>query len=107
MRRNSLSLVALGAIVAIILLALAAPIVAPYDPDAPQSEDALGAPSWRHWLGTDIYGRDQLSRILWAARVDLLVAVAATALALTAGSILGALAGYRGGVVDQAVMRVV
>ena len=106
-RRNSLSLVALGAILMVILLALTAPLVAPYDPDATQAEDALRAPSWRHWLGTDIYGRDQLSRIVWAARVDLLVALTATAMALTTGCVLGALAGYRGGLVDQAVMRVV
>ena len=106
-RRNSLSLAALGAILAIMALALAAPLVTPYDPDATQAEDTLRAPSWRHWLGTDIYGRDQLSRIVWAARVDLLVALAATAMALTTGCVLGALAGYRGGLVDQAVMRVV
>ena len=105
--RNSLSLAALAAIVAIIVLALAAPLVAPWDPDAPSAEDVLQAPGWRHWLGTDIYGRDQLSRIVWAARVDLLVALAATAMALTAGCVLGALAGYRGGLVDQAVMRAV
>jgi peptide/nickel transport system permease protein len=106
-RRNSLSLAALGAILVITVLALAAPLVAPYDPDAPRAEDALAAPSWHHWLGTDLYGRDQLSRIIWAARVDLLVALAATAMALTSGSVLGALAGYRGGLVDQVVMRVV
>jgi len=105
--RNSLSLAALAAIVAIVALALAAPLVAPYDPDATSAEDALRAPDWRHWLGTDIYGRDQLSRIVWAARVDLLVALTATALALTTGAVLGALAGYRGGLVDQVVMRVV
>lgn len=107
LRRNSLSLAALVVILAITVLALAAPLVAPYDPDAPSAEDTLQAPSWRHWLGTDIYGRDQLARILWASRVDLLVALAATAMALTAGAVLGALAGYRGGAVDQVVMRVI
>jgi peptide/nickel transport system permease protein len=107
LRRNSLSLAALAVILAITALALAAPLVAPYDPDAPSAEDALQAPSWRHWLGTDIYGRDQLARILWASRVDLLVALTTTAMALTAGAVLGAIAGYRGGAVDQVVMRVV
>ena len=105
--RNSLSLAALAAILLIIVLALAAPVVAPWDPDAPSAEDVLQPPGWRHWLGTDVYGRDQLSRIVWAARVDLLVALAATAMALATGSVLGALAGYRGGLVDQLVMRVV
>ncbi len=107
LRRNSLSLGALVVIFAIVALALGAPLVAPYDPDAPSAEDALQVPSWRHWLGTDIYGRDQLSRIVWAARVDLLVALAATATALSAGAVVGAVAGYRGGAVDQLVMRAV
>ena len=107
MRRNGLSLLALGAVLAIVGLALAAPLVAPYDPNAPNAEDALQAPGFRHWLGTDIYGRDQFSRIVWAARVDLLVALAATTLALTTGCVGGALAGYRGGLVDQVVMRLV
>lgn len=107
LRRNTLSLVALGVIAAITLVALAAPGLAPYDPDAPDAEAVLQPPGVRHWLGTDIYGRDQLARIMHAARVDLLVALAATAMALSAGAVLGALAGYRGGVVDQVVMRVV
>ena len=61
--------------------------------------------SLRHPLGTDVYGRDQLSRLIHAGRVDLLVALSATAIALTLGSTLGAVAGYRGGWVDQLVMR--
>jgi peptide/nickel transport system permease protein len=107
MRRNTLSLAALAAIALITLLALLAPWAAPYDPDATDASAALQRPSWGHWLGTDIYGRDQLSRIVWAARVDLLVALTATAIALAAGAALGALAGYRGGFADQAVMRLV
>jgi peptide/nickel transport system permease protein len=61
--------------------------------------------SLAHPLGTDVYGRDQLSRLIHAGRVDLLVALSATAIALTLGSALGAGAGYRGGWVDQLVMR--
>lgn len=106
-RRNALSFAALIVIVVITLLALAAPWVAPHDPDATDAAAVLEGPSARHWLGTDIYGRDQLSRILWAGRVDLLVALTATAMALAAGAGLGALAGYRGGLVDQLVMRLV
>jgi peptide/nickel transport system permease protein len=98
---------ALVVIVLITLLALVAPWVAPYDPDATDALAVLHGPSWRHWLGTDIFGRDQLSRIVWAGRVDLLVALSATAMALTAGAVLGAVSGYRGGVVDQLVMRLV
>lgn len=107
LRRNTLSLAALGTIVLIALAALTAPLVAPYDPDAPDAEHALQPPGWRHWLGTDLYGRDQLTRIVYAGRVDLLVALAATAMALSAGAVLGALAGYRGGWTDQLLMRAI
>lgn len=107
LRRNSLSLAAAIAVVLLVLMALAAPPVAPYDPDAPDAADALQAPSWRHWLGTDLYGRDQLSRIVHASRVDLLIALTATAMALSAGAAVGALAGYRGGWTDQLLMRVI
>jgi peptide/nickel transport system permease protein len=105
--RNRLSFVALCAILLVMLAAALAPWVAPYDPDEPDAERTLSTVSWRHPLGTDEYGRDQLSRLVHAGRVDLLVALSATALALTAGTSLGALAGYRGGWVDQLVMRVI
>lgn len=107
LRRNTLSLAALTAILALTLVAALAPWLAPYDPDATDPSAVLAAVSWPHVLGTDVYGRDQLSRIIGAARIDLLVALAATAMALTAGSLLGALAGYRTGWVDQLVMRAV
>ena len=88
-------------------VALCAPWLTPYDPDATDAEHALQAPGLRHWLGTDIYGRDQLTRILHASRIDLLVALGATLMALSTGVVLGALAGYRGGWTDQLVMRAI
>lgn len=105
LRRNALSLAALAVIAAIALAAATAPLVMPYDPDAPDAELALSGPSRHHWLGTDLYGRDQLTRIVYAGRVDLLIALGATAAALALGTAVGAVAGYRGGVVDQLVMR--
>jgi peptide/nickel transport system permease protein len=105
LRRNRLSFAALGVIVGISLVALGAPWLAPHDPDATDPAAPLVSVSWRHPLGTDIYGRDQLSRVIHAARIDLLVALATTAMALTTGALLGALAGYRGGWADQLVMR--
>jgi len=105
--RNVMSLVAFGVIAAVALAAVAAPVIMPYDPDAPDAEHALEAPSRRHWLGTDLYGRDQLARIVYAGRVDLLVALAATAIALSLGAVLGAVSGYRGGWLDQLLMRVI
>jgi peptide/nickel transport system permease protein len=105
--RNAMSLVAFGVIAAVALAAVAAPVIMPYDPDAPDADHALEAPSRRHWLGTDLYGRDQLTRIVYAGRVDLLVALAATAIALSLGTVLGAVSGYRGGWLDQLLMRVI
>lgn len=106
-RRNWLSTIALAIIVAMILAALGADWIAPYDPDATDPEAALQSMSWRHWLGTDIYGRDLLSRIIHAARVDLTVAFGATAVALVIGSAIGAIAGHYRGLVDLIIMRCV
>ncbi len=103
--RNRLSFAALCAILAVTLASLLAPWLAAYDPDAPDAEATLASVSLSHPLGTDVYGRDQLSRVIHAGRVDLLVALSATAIALTLGLALGAAAGYRGGWVDQLVMR--
>lgn len=106
-RRNPLSFTALCVIVGIALTALFAPLVAPYPPDATDAGSTLQSVSWQHWLGTDLYGRDQLSRIIYAARVDLSVAFAATAAAVAIGALLGAVVGYRGGWVDNLAMRAV
>lgn len=106
-RRNPLSFTALCVIIAIAFMALFAPLVAPYSPDATDAGSALQPVSWQHWLGTDLYGRDQLSRIIYAARVDLTVAFAATAAAVAIGALLGAVVGYRGGWVDNVAMRAV
>jgi len=105
--RNVMSLAALGVLAVVALAALAAPVLLPYDPDAPDAERTLEPPGRRHWLGTDLYGRDQLTRIVYAGRVDLLVAVAATAIALSLGAGLGAVSGYRGGWIDQVLMRII
>ncbi len=104
---NRLSFAALCAILLVVAAALLAPWVAPYDPDETDADATLSSVSLRHPLGTDIYGRDQLSRLIHAARIDLLVALSATAIALTLGSAVGALAGYRGGWIDHVAMRAV
>jgi len=105
--RNVVSLAALGLLAAVALAAVAAPVIMSYDPDAPDADRALEPPGYRHWLGTDLYGRDQLTRIVYAGRVDLLVALEATAIALSLGAVLGAVSGYRGGWVDQVLMRII
>ena len=107
LRRNWLSAAALALIVLMMLAAVLAGWVAPYEPDATDADAALQAPSLHHWLGTDIYGRDLLSRIIYAARVDLAVAFGATALALAIGSSIGGVAGLYRGIVDLVIMRCV
>jgi peptide/nickel transport system permease protein len=107
LRRNWLSAVALAVIVVMALAALLAPWIAPYDADATDPAAALQVPSWQHWLGTDIYGRDMLSRVIFAGQVDLAVAFGATAIALAVGSTIGALSGLYRGWVDLIVMRCV
>jgi peptide/nickel transport system permease protein len=106
-RRNWLSAIALAIIVVMILAALFAPWIAPYDADETDPAAALQSLSLHHLLGTDIYGRDLLSRIIFAARVDLAVSFGATALALAIGSTIGALSGLYRGWVDLIIMRCV
>lgn len=94
-------------IVAVYVLAAAfAPAIAPADPLAQNVSNALASPSWQHLLGTDELGRDVLSRLIWAARIDLLIGFLGAALPAVLGTVLGALAGYFGGWVDTLVMRV-
>jgi peptide/nickel transport system permease protein len=99
-----------GALALIALMALAAALagwVAPYEPDETDAAAALAAPGLHHWLGTDIYGRDLLSRIIHAGRVDLTVAFGATALALLIGCSVGVVVGLYRGIVDLVIMRCV
>ena len=93
--------------VAMIVMAAAAPLVAPLSPSAQFGDAVLKGPGAvdRHWLGTDEFGRDILSRIIWGARVSLEVGLASVALAFIVGVPLGILAGFRGARVETAIMR--
>jgi peptide/nickel transport system permease protein len=89
-----------------VLVALAAPVIAPYDPLAQDLGNTLASPGRTHFLGTDNVGRDVLSRVIWGTRISLLAGLVSVVLAVLAGSLLGVLAGYSGGRVDGLVMRV-
>ena len=89
-----------------IALAGAAPLLAPYEPLRQDIAGRLAAPSQAHWLGTDPLGRDILSRILHGARISIPVGMAAVALAALLGAVVGGLAGFVGGRLDEAAMRV-
>ena len=87
------------------LAALLAPLIAPYDPLDQNIMDRLKPPSAEHWLGTDYFGRDTLSRLLFGARVSLLIGASATAIAIVAGASIGMYAGWRGGRFDAIAMQ--
>lgn len=91
--------------VLLVLAALAAPLLAPHDPFAQDTQRRLEAPSDSHLLGLDDLGRDVLSRIVWGARVSLRVGFSVVILASLVGVTLGAMSGYFGGVIDILVMR--
>lgn len=92
---------------ALVLVALLAPLIAPYDPIKQDLLNAAQQPSAAHWLGTDKYGRDVLSRLIWGARVDLRVGFLAVLIPFVVGSVLGAISGYFGGWLDTVLMRIV
>lgn len=98
-----------GGVVVLILVTLAvlAPVLAPWDPNRPDTKKILNAPSRSHWLGTDPLGRDVLSRVLYGSRVSLAVGFVSVGIAAAIGVLLGAAAGYHGGMVDNIVMRLV
>jgi peptide/nickel transport system permease protein len=102
---NRGSWIGLAIIVVVVLAALFAPAIAPHDPFEQDVLDRLKPPSADHLLGTDYYGRDTLSRLLFGARISLVISVAATLLAMIAGTAIGMWAGWRGGRLDAVVMQ--
>lgn len=100
-KSGALSLIVLAVIV---LAAVFAPLIAPYDPNA-QDYEFLEAPTLAHIMGTDDLGRDLFSRIVYGARISLFVGVSTVLLSMILGVIMGLLAGYYGGWVDQVIMR--
>lgn len=94
-------------LIAMVLLALLTPLIAPYSYETQNLDLGASAPSAAHWLGTDIFGRDLLTQILYGGRISLAVGFIATAVALVIGVTWGAVAGYVGGRIDAAMMRFV
>ncbi|WP_334107287.1 ABC transporter permease [Methylobacillus sp.] len=104
---NPLALSGFIIISGILLLALFAPLIAPYEPDAIDVQAILLSPSSNHWMGTDALGRDVFTRMLYGARISLLVGLVAVGIATAIGIVLGAIAGYYRGWVDMIIMRAV
>ena len=94
-------------LITMVILAVLTPLIAPYSYEAQNLDLGASPPSAAHWLGTDIFGRDLLTQILYGGRISLAVGFIATAVALVIGVTWGAVAGYVGGRVDAAMMRFV
>lgn len=107
LRKNRLALCGLAVLVILCVVSLLTPWIAPYGYE--EQDLILGAtpPSAEHWLGTDIFGRDMLTRIMYGGRVSLTVGFIATGVALIIGVLWGAIAGFAGGRVDAVMMRIV
>lgn len=90
----------------VVITALFAPLLAPYDPTQKNTRNLLKAPTLQHPLGTDELGRDTLSRVIYGARVSLEVGVIAVGISLVIGVLLGLVAGYAGGAIDSIIMRI-
>jgi peptide/nickel transport system permease protein len=105
LRRNPRMIVGGGIVLAWLVIAVFAPLLAPYDPTKVIPADALIPPGPAHWLGTDDLGRDVLSRVMWGSRVSLSVGVISVSIGLLVGTSLGLAAGYLGGKFDLFIMR--
>jgi peptide/nickel transport system permease protein len=111
LRKNPGALLGFGLVSAFALVAIFAPLIAPFDPRAQNIAALQGqccpGPSAEHWFGLDDLGRDEFSRIVYGARYSLVIGVVAVTVGLTFGLLLGAIAGYLGGIVDSVIMRLV
>jgi peptide/nickel transport system permease protein len=102
---NKTSWIGIILLVAIVLMALLAPWLSSYDPIDQDIIARLQPPSAEHWFGTDMFGRDVLSRLIWGSRISLIVSVASIGIAVIVGGAIGLVSGYVGGRVDLLIMQ--
>lgn len=107
LKKNRAAVAGGAVLITMVLLALLTPLIAPYSYEAQNLDLGASPPSAAHWLGTDIFGRDLLTQILYGGRISLAVGFIATSVALIIGITWGAVAGYVGGRIDAAMMRFV
>lgn len=102
---NKTSWIGLAVFLIVVVVALFAPWLAPYDPTDQNILEKLRSPSIEHWLGTDSFGRDTLSRLIWGARISLIIGIVSTLAAMVIGTFIGMLAGWHGGRLDTVTMQ--
>lgn len=107
LKKNKMAMAGFWVLIFMVLIALLTPWIAPYSYEEQNLQLGASAPSAAHWLGTDVLGRDQLTRIMYGSRISLMVGFVATAVALTIGVLWGAIAGFMGGRTDAVMMRFV
>jgi len=105
LRRNKMAMFGLGVVLLLVILAIFAPIIAPFGYDYQQLGNRFQAPNATHWFGTDSLGRDIFSRIVYGSRVSLQIGLITIGIATLIGGFLGAIAGYYGGHMDTILMR--
>ena len=102
---NKIALLCIGVLVLFSLMAVAAGHLTPYDPYHASPEESLLPPSWSHPMGTDLIGRDILSRVLFGARISMVIGFVSVGISATVGVTLGLIAGYYGRLIDSIIMR--
>ena len=102
---NKTSWIGLVVFLFVVVVAILAPWIAPFDPTDQNILEKLRAPTIEHWLGTDSFGRDTLSRLIWGARISLIIGVVSTLAAMVIGTAIGMLAGWHGGRLDTVTMQ--
>jgi peptide/nickel transport system permease protein len=102
---NKTSWIGLVVFLIVVVAAILAPVLAPYDPNDQNILEKLRAPTMEHWLGTDSFGRDTLSRLIYGARISLIIGVVSTLAAMVIGTAIGMLAGWHGGRLDTVTMQ--
>lgn len=107
LKRNKLAVFGLIIIIILVLAAILAPVITPYDRDFINMAITYQAPSSKYWLGTDELGRDVFTRLIYGTRVSVSVGFVSTTISVVIGVLLGAIGGYKGGAVDLVIMRIV
>ena len=105
-RKNRMAMIGAATVIIMVFVAIFAKWISPYDPYAVDLLKQFQPPSSRHILGTDIYGRDMLSRIIYGTRISLIIGLIPTLISMTIGSVLGIVSGYYGGKIDTVKMRI-
>ncbi len=105
LRKHRLAMLGVVVLAFFVFISVFAPVLAPYDFDAIDLDQMFGAPSAAHWLGTDALGRDILTRLMFAGRISLTIAMLGAIFSTVIGVIIGAIAGYAGGWIDTFLMR--